>query len=284
MLKSVYPVLVVLTALTLYACGGNEKQENDAKIVVELENNFNSQDFDFVLPQPISLAKAFQASGLSYQSGATNPVENKNNYNDKVKQLLNLGVYSTDLAYCAINEKTQEARSYLNVVQQLGNSVGLKPVFSDKKIIEKFESNLNNMEAVEDLIYDIQERSEEYMEDNDIRYLSIVQFAGAWTEGMYLGVKDLQSKQTGSSEMLPTIVDQISLLKNMLKGIQTYPTSDKILSQVTQQLEGILATYENFSSVQEATKSERLASPKLSSQEFALLAQKITELRNYIVN
>ncbi|MCE3295309.1 MAG: hypothetical protein K0R65_1023 [Crocinitomicaceae bacterium] len=282
MFKSKYTFLLVSAGLSLVSCGGNEdKDGKTAKVVVETDNNFNSEEYDFVLPQPISLAKAFQAAGLKYTPGATNPASNKQNYQSKVKQLLNLGVYSTDLAYSAINEKSQEAREYLKAIQELGNGVGLKPVFSDKKIIEKFDKNLNNMEVIEDLIYDIQERSEEYMDDNDIRYLSVVQFAGAWVEGMYLGIKDIE--QNPDSNLPVTIVDQINLLKNIVKGLKTYPTSDEVLSNVIKKLEDIQATYDNFASVKTAMESSTFVSPKLTPEEFRNLAAKIKDLRTYIV-
>lgn len=282
MFKSKLTFLLLSAGLSLVSCNGSEeKKEKTAKVIVETENEFNSDDYDFVLPQPISLAKAFQAAGLKYTPGATNPASNKKNYQSKVKQLLNLGVYSTDLAYSAINEKSQEAREYLKAIQELGNAVGLKPVFSDKKIIEKFDKNLNNMEMIEDLIYDIQERSEEYMDDNDIRYLSVVQFAGAWVEGMYLGIKDIE--QHPESNLPVTIVDQINLLKNIVKGLKTYPTSDEVLSTVIKKLEDIQATYDSFGSVKSAAESSTFVSPKLSPEEFRNLAAKIKDLRSYIV-
>ncbi|TNE53623.1 MAG: hypothetical protein EP338_10250 [Bacteroidetes bacterium] len=270
--------------ILLTACTESADNEKDVEVIAEVENNYNSDEYDFVLPQPISLAKAFQAAGLEYFPGITNPVSNSKNYNDKVSQLLNLGVYSTDLAYCALNGKTQDARSYLKAVQDMGNQVGLKPVFSDRKIIEKFDSNLNNMEAIEDLIYEVQERSEAYMEDNDIRYLSIVQFSGAWTEGMYLGVRDIELRKVSSQEMIPTIVDQISLLKNMLIGIQTYPSSDQKLTEVTKKLNEILSLYSGFESVKAAQGSNELISPQLSEEEFKQFAEKITLLRTYITS
>lgn len=285
MLKFSFSLFLVSSLVFLSACGGKEteKENVDTKVIAETKNNFNSEEYDFVLPQPISLAKAFQASGLSYVSGLTNPIENKKNYNNKVKQLINLGVYSTDLAYCAINEKPQEAREYLTTIQELGNAVGLKPVFSDKKIIEKFDQNLNNMEAIEDLIYDIQERSEEYIQDNDIRYLAVVEFSGSWTEGMYLGVKDIEAKKSSNANLSVTVIDQMNLLKNIIKGIKTYPTSDQTLNEVIDRLNAIQELYNNFESVKTAASSKTFVSPKLSDAEFKQLAAKIIELRNYIV-
>lgn len=271
-----------LALFTLFSCSGsNEEKEVKTKVEAEVENTFNSEEYDFVLPQPISLAKAFQASGLKYYTNLTNDVSNKSRYNEKVKQLLNLGVYSTDLAYCAINGKSQEARNFLKAIQQLGNSVGLKPVFSDKKIIEQFDKDLGDMDAVENLIYDIQERSEEYMQDNDIRYLSIVEFSGAWTEGMYLGVKNIEL--SGDNQPLSiTIVDQMNLLKTIIKGLQTYPTSDQILSAVSKKLTAVLNIYENFESVKKSTQGKSFETPKLTVDEFKSLSMKIIELRTLI--
>jgi hypothetical protein len=274
--------LVVFSAFFLFSCKG-ESEKKEVKVEVETENKFNSEEFDFVLPQPISLAKAFQASGINYKANLANPSSNKGKYSSKVKQLLNLGVYSTDLAYCAINGKAQEARGYLKAIQELGNSVGLKPVFSDKKLAEKFDKSLDNMEAIEDLIYDIQERSEEYMEDNDVRYLAVVQFSGSWTEGMYLGVKNYE-EQKDNDKISITLIDQISLLKNIIKGIKTYPTSDETLTQVISKLSDILSTYENFETVKKANESSTFVSPKLSDSELQILSDKIKDLRNYIVS
>ncbi|MES2587472.1 MAG: hypothetical protein V4622_00745 [Bacteroidota bacterium] len=274
---------LLVSVILISSCSSNEKKDGDAvaKVDATLDNTYNSEKFDFVLPQPISLAKAFQASGLTYNAGLANPASNKTRYNTKVKQLLNLGVYSTDLAYCAINEQAQQAREYLNAVQELGNAVGLKPVFSDKKLVEKFDKSLNNTEAVEDLIYDIQESSEAYMDDNDIRYLAIIQFAGSWTEGMYLGIKDLETKQ--NENLSVTLIDQINLLENIIEGIKTYPTSDQTLTSVTNKLKDILKTYNSLESVKLAAKSSTFAFPKLTKTEISTLSSKVIDLRNYII-
>jgi hypothetical protein len=281
--KYTFILISGIVVTSLLSCGDNTEKKIESKVEAEVENSFNSDEYDFVLPQPISLAKAFQASGLGYHPNLTNPHGNKVKYNEKVKQLLNLGLYSTDLAYCAINNKPQDARDYLKVIQELGIEVGLKPVFSDKSLIEKFDKNLNNMAAVEDLIYDIQERSEEYMQDNDVRYLSIVQFSGAWTEGMYLGIKDLELTKKSRDQLSVTLVDQMGLLKNIIKGIKTYPTNDETLSNVSASLSKILDTYSNFKSVKDATSGDTFSAPKLSDSEFSTLSGKIIELRNLII-
>jgi hypothetical protein len=194
---------------------------------------------------------------------------------------LNLGVYSTDLAYCAINNKSQEARTYLLAIQDLGSKVGMESVFSDKALIEKFDKNLSDKDALTELIYEIQDKSDAYLEDNDLKYLAAVQFAGAWAEGIYLGIDD--SKKKG--DLGTALVDQMVLLKNTIKALKKHPAKDdKRLQEVIGLFENVLSTYEGLESVKKANKNINFEVPKLTPAEFDQLAGKITELRNSIVS
>jgi hypothetical protein len=277
-------IILLASALFIVSCSSNDNDVEEIKgsVSVVEDNTFNSDSFDFVLPQPISLAKAFQAAGITYVSGKTNPTSNKNKYNVKVKQLLNLGIYSADLAYCSLNDKPQEAREYLKAVQELGIAVGLEAVFSDKLMLDKFDNSLGDSDALESLIYDIQEKSEEYLQENDLRYLAVVQFAGSWVEGMYLGIDNAVKKDSKSSAA--ALVDQMNLLKNIIIGLKTYPTKDETMNHVISSMKEIQATYSEFESVIEAGKNTNFEAPVLSKTELQTLAEKIKKLRTDIVS
>jgi len=183
--KITLSIPMVAAGLLFSACSGNDDtQKQQAKVEVTTDETTTSDENDFVLPPPNALAAAFKNAGLTYTAGKANPVSKKDTYSKKIDQLLNLGVYTTDLAYCAINNKTQEAREYLSAIQSLGSKVGLESVYSDKALIEKFDKNLGDQVVLEDLIYEIQDKSDAYLQDNDLRYLAAIEFAGAWAEGM----------------------------------------------------------------------------------------------------
>lgn len=274
--------LPLLTAgFLLASCSGNSEQEK-AKATVEstTQNEETSADEDFVLPQPITLVHAFKDAGLTYAPNKTNPASAKDSYSLKVDQLLNLGVYSTDLAYCAIHNKTQEARTYLSTVQALGSKVGLKSVFSDKAMIEKFDKNLDNPEAIEELITEVQEKLDTYLEDNDLRHIATVQFAGAWVEGLYLGIDDYKKKNSIGE----ALADQMALLKNILTGLNNQSSKDARLQEIIGKLNGLLTTYEGFTSVKNASENKNNPVPQLTPEEFDQLAAGITALRTNIVS
>ena len=276
--KFIFPTLVLTAVLT--SCGGNAEENEKGKVTVE-ETNFESEEDDFVLPQPITMAQMFKEAGLTYAAGKTNAAENKSKYSQKIDQLLNLGVYSTDLAYCAINNKTQEAREYLVAIQYLGSKVGLESVFSDKELVNRFDNNLGDQGAMEELIYDIQDKIDSYLDENSMRFLAAVEFAGAWTEGIYLAIDDSRKKP---AEIGPALVEQMVLLENTIKGLKSHPAKDdKRLKEIITSFEKVLNSYKGFESVKKANSNKNFEAPALSSAEFETLAKEIEKLRSSIV-
>lgn len=277
-MKSLFGLLAL--AFIFNSCGNSEVQ-NNIMSVKEQELGIESEANDYVLPQPITLANAFKDAGLKFEAGKSNPINKVDTYSKKIDQLLNLGVYSTDLAYCAINGKTQEAREYLSVIQKLGSKVGLESVFSDKELIAKFDKELSNPEQLEDLIYDIQDRTDVYLENNDLKYLGDIQFAGAWIEGMYLGINQTRA----NLEVGKTLVEQMSLLKNILKGLKSHPAQeDARLKEVIGMYDQILKTYESLASVKKVSQNINVETPSLTEAEFDQLSSKVAAARESIVN
>lgn len=283
-MKSIQTTLMLAGFGILFSCSGNEA--NSEKINQETEteviDSYDSEDEDFVLPPFMSVAKSFQAAGLEFIPGKTNPIQHKKEYSLKVKQLLNMGVYSTDLAYCALNGKTQDAREYLKVIQELGNEVGLGSVFSDKAMLEKFDKNLNNQVASEEFIYELQEKSEDYLQDNDMKYIAAVQFTGAWVEGMYLGTdKALSSQDDKISEV---IADQMYLLENTIKGLKSYPDPNQLLNEIIASLQETREMYQDLKTVKAAGNNPNVKVPALSKADLELLALQIGKIRTKIVS
>ncbi len=278
-----YPKLLLLGGiLLLQSCSGTEKQpaQNSRNVAeADTSNVLVSDDQDFILPQPITLAQALKSSGIRYHEGRTNPIAHADDYALKSDQLLNFGVYSADLAYCILNEKQQEARNYLAAIRKLSATIGLDAVYSDRELADKFEQDLDNPQALEELVITIQEKSDDYLADNDLRYLASIQFAGAWIEGMYLGIADMRTK--GPENMGSALTDQMNLLSNTIRGVNSYPTRDERLKLLSGDLENLLRTYETFPSVKTAGSGSD--GPKLSKEEFEVLSDKIESLRSKII-
>jgi hypothetical protein len=273
--------MLLSAALLLSSCSGNDAGGKKGTIEVTDTDQNVSIDNDFVLPQPVTLAEAFKAAGLKYKAGMTNPVSALNGYAKKSDQLLNLGVYSTDLAYCALNGETQQAREYLAAIRKLADKTGLESIFSDREMLKRFEQSIGDAEALTDMIYEIQEKTDAYLQNNDLRQFAAVQFAGAWTEGMYLGLDQWLADK--KPELGAALTDQMNLLENTVSGLKSSQTNDARITQITDELGGLLSLYNGFASVKKAGANPNFEVPGLSAEEGRQLSAKVKEIRTTIV-
>ena len=71
-----------LASILLVACNSKQNEnETIPQTVIEKSNSLESDELDFVLPKFISLARSFQAAGLTYQADLTNPIANSKTIN-----------------------------------------------------------------------------------------------------------------------------------------------------------------------------------------------------------
>lgn len=273
-------ILLLCSSLLVFSCTEEEpiKETPSAIIEVDTTDVFGSDRFEFVLPRPFALAASFQEAGMSYSPGRTNPIENVDNYTTKGDQLINFGVYSTDLVYTIISDQPQQTMLYFNTLKKLADKFGMGSIFTEDDLALEIEKNISNRDMLESLLVDVHERSQEYLEDNDMRYLSAIQFSGAWVEGMYLASLDFTSKDP--KEVGYKISDQMTLVKNTIRGLEMYPNRDESINQILEELKSFEAMYANFESVLE---TKGIGFPELTKEEIQQIATKIAEIRALII-
>lgn len=273
----------MISLAMLFSCSEQEAEETQSKevkkAVVEVDTTdvFSSDQYEFVLPRPFALAANFEEAGMKYDKERMNPVENMSKYKTKGDQLINFGVYSTDLVYNILNDQPQQTMAYFKTLKELAEKFGMGSIFSEDELALKIEENISDRSVLEDLLVDIHERSQEFLQDNDMRYLSAIQFSGAWVEGMYLASFDFVEKEP--SEVSHKIVDQMSLLRNALKGLNAYPNKDESIKNTINALEKLQETYNNFDSLK---ANGATGIPDLSGDEIKEIAKQIQKIRTII--
>ncbi|MCB9224784.1 MAG: hypothetical protein H6582_11440 [Crocinitomicaceae bacterium] len=290
MIKPSIKIAVFALASTFFlgACGGGEPEDVNLVDVDTTEEDmdvdiFESPDVDYHLPSPLQVASIFKKSGLAFNSGVTNSPDNVGKYTDELKQMLNFGVYSADMAYCVLNEQSNEGRKYLGVITKLAGEIGMEAVFANEDLMDRFDANIEDKDSIEILMIDIHERTEEYMEENDMQHNSAIHFAGAWTEGMYIGVYDYE--HNGDKEGLGAqITEQMAILGNIIKGLKDPKNAGMDLGWIITDLEKIQSTFDGFKSVVSYYEDETAEELMLSEEEYKKLGSLIKDLRGKIVN
>lgn len=278
----------VASAMFLGACGGEEPEDVNVVDVDTTEEDidvdiFESPDVDYHLPSPLQVASIFKKSGLEYNAGVCHDPEQAGSYTEELKKMLNFGVYSADMAYCVLNEQSNEGRIYLGAITELAGEIGMEAVFENEDLMDRFDANIEDKDSIEILMIDIHERTEEYMEENDMQHTSAIHFAGAWTEGMYLGVYDYENN--GQKDGLGAqITEQMAILGNIIKGLQDPKNSGMELGWLVSDLENIQSTFDSFDSVTAYYEDEAAEELALSDSEYNELGGLIKDLRAKIIN
>ena len=126
-MKYIYNLSVILSLIFLVSfftfCdnSANDESLNEDSIVLEAEktnedstvNNDTEetidQDAQFIPPSPLQIASIFNKSGMDFIYELPHSPDLVNNYTSKFLQSIIFGVYSSDLAYCIVNDKYDEA-------------------------------------------------------------------------------------------------------------------------------------------------------------------------------
>lgn len=288
--KNIFGALMFGIAMIFASCEGEPTIDEGIDIVDadtleddSFEDMFESPDVDYHLPSALQVASIFKKSGMKYNSGVINSTENSSNYSTELQQMLNFGVYSADLAYCVTNDQANEARKLITVIKDLADAQGMSAVFDNKDLMDRFDMNLEIQDSIEIIMVEIHERTEEYLEENDMMHTSAVHYCGAWVEGMYLGVYDFEHNDENEN-VGSQITEQMEILKNIIKGLKDPKNSDVGLESMISDLENIQSTYDSFESVIAFYADENAIELTLTEEEFNEIGSLVKDVRAKIVN
>ena len=267
--------------LIITSCNNTEntKEVNGKKGVVEVDTTdvYTKNDFDLKLPEPYVLVSSFENAGIEFDASRMNDPENISTYNTEGKQLLNYGVFSSDLIYSVLNEQVQYSIKNFNATKKIAENLGMGSIYSDEALAGEIEDNIGDRDKMESLIFDVHDKSQEYLKVNQVRVLAAIQFAGSWVEGMYLGTFDIDKKDI--NKLGVKVADNMNILKTAVDGIEAYVDRDEKTDQVLTELKALQSQYNALETVKNAN-----GLPKLTKEDIKSLANKIHEIRNMIVS
>jgi len=271
--------------LLLASCGSGSSteadtttSENEVTTMRALEEEESESQVIFVLPSTVQVGRIFQEAGLPYVDGITLSPDAVGNYDTKASKLLAYGMYSTDLSYAVLNNQNELALKQLRALKQLADNLGLTEIFSGDELFTQFEQSLGDQEAILNLMIEIQERTDSHIDDYELGEEGVVIFAGAWVEGMYLGVKGADpSEQEAVSKRL---IEQMSILENLLVALDEVSAKSKQLAELQKELTELHNSYNSFEEVKQA---ENLIDIEVSLTHLHELGEQITAIREHLV-
>lgn len=295
MLKTSLKTLSLISAgiLFLTSCGNDSKtsdgddisKSDTAAVATESTATEDENEVTYTLPSPLQVASIFKKSGLKFMAGITNPSDNalKYNNNDFVRAV-NLGVYSSDLAYTILNKQYQDSKSYLKACRDIGVHLGLQSAFETNNLGKRFDKNIDREDSLIVLVSEIQMQSDVLLEESKQKHITAIAFAGAWIESIYIASKVYatdKNKKVGVS-----LLEQFTIAENIIKALNANESKEPQCKELAADVNDILNLYKNLEAVKKNENSDEdidLSKITLSDAEFNGIATKITEVRTKLV-
>ena len=286
LVKRVIPLFIIASLFSACGDGGsNQIEQHTATTESEAEEvNKEEESVYYMLPSALQIAHIFRKSGLKFYPNVINDSKNLNKYVSQTSKLQNLGVYSADLCYSALNRQSQEELSCLKAMMSLSNEMGFSSVFSGA-FVDRFEKNISNEDSMIVILAQLQERLDYYLQDAEMEDQSTIIFSGAWIESLYLSLSGFRL-DGDESALTVRVSEQLNILKSLIAKLEyVYEPVDDV-KVLIEDLKGLLATIEGFEFMNEFDLKKRtsVSNVSISTEELQALMDKVDSMRSKIVN
>lgn len=228
--------------LLLTACNSGGEKVQKKELVVEQPKDIAKVQQDIqkaekifnALPSPLESAMLIKSAGAIFDPKFLNPVENAKRYTTKSSQALNLGIYTCDLSFASLNDKTQLIISYMEAAKKMAEGLDILDAI-DQKTQDELTDNLGNKEVLMDMISQTFLNSNSYLADNDQANLASMVLAGGWIEGLYISTQLVDLKEFKGNRLVSTIIDQklsIGILLSLLDSSKGTDYVDSLIVQM----------------------------------------------------
>jgi hypothetical protein len=278
------PVLCLSLAVACDTPATNNASSDTANVKDSATSQSEADETHNTLPSPLHIARMFRSAGLKYLPEITSPADKVASYTTTISRALNMGIYSSDLAYCTLNKQSNESQKYLKNIRTLADQINLGKIFAQTGLYDRFNSNLNKEDSLTSIITDIQFQTDALLEQNEQNHLYGILFSGAWVESMHLGGEVYRKEP--NEDLVSTLLTQMGILKSIMQELEIYKQKDPSIGGVVADLSQLQEIFQSIPAIQKisADPEADFASIKLTKEEITPLIDKITEIRTKIIN
>lgn len=206
---------ILLAAVLLTGCGSDKQKSGSGEISLDetemdadlLEDINSAKQIFYSLPSPLETALLLKSAGAVYNEELLNPVENTGNYTTNRSRALNLGIYTTDLSFASLYDQTQTSIRYMNAAKEMADGLGILDAI-DANTIDRLEENINNRDAIMDIISETFMNSSSFLTENERPALASIVLVGGWIEGLYIATNLVGDDPIEDNKLVERIVDQ----------------------------------------------------------------------------
>ena len=236
-------LLFVMLGIILTGCNRGPKSEGEGSgefeasgtIDAETQEQLNTAKRIFYsLPSPLETAMLIKNAGAEYNEDLMNPTANTSRYITAKSKALNLGIYSTDLSYASLFDQNQATLNYIEAAKKMADGLNILNAI-DEETITRLEEQINNRDAIIDIISETLMNSSSFLKENDLEGTASVILVGGWIEGLYIATNLVDENDLEGSKLVERIVDQklsLDIMVSLLESSPEDPDAQAVLADV----------------------------------------------------
>ena len=240
----------IFCSLLLISCGGNRNDSGSQDLNSLLGEKSSQSELSISeeamneiiqsLPSPLEIATLIRETGLRYNPDFLNSTDNAKLYSTDTEKALAMGIYSGDLGYINIYEKSSAAFNYLGTVKKLADDLMIGQFF-DIETIKRIASNSSKIDSLLYISTMSFEKMDRYLRDQKRSKLSVLLVTGTWIESVYLATQVVNNKR--NDDLVERIAEQKMILDQILLIVSAYE-DDALFKKVSDDLRRLKNEYD----------------------------------------
>ncbi|MEX0981601.1 MAG: hypothetical protein WD577_01125 [Bacteroidales bacterium] len=285
-------LLCLCCGLLFSACKNREKRMDDG---FRFEENMKLSDievtksFVYLFPAPGEVLDRFYNADLQYIENLLHDPGKSDTYLTVKEKGLNLGIYITDMAYCALFSRNSEATDYLEVIRKLTSDLNVSTTVFES-LIDRARNNIGQRDSLvtisNEVFYNMVEFLEESGQENAIAIIS----SGAYIESLFLALNSVEEFDQDDP-----IIRQISEMKYPMENLMGHAESASDDPNVQSILKFIIGLNNLFSELESTALNTVVSepgvilfsggdSPDLNQDNFDEMKQMVLLIRENIIS
>lgn len=248
--------LLVIFSVLLLSCGSsNSDSKIDINMLLEESNNnsnveISAESMNAIIesiPSPVEIAMIIKNAGTGFDESLINSQDNARFCNSDKSKALNIGIYSGDLGYINMYEKSFLTVNYLGTVKKLADDISIGQFF-DFELIRRLASNNDKMDSLIYLSTVNFNKMDAFLRSQKRTNMSILMVTGTWMEGLYIATQNYQTAK--SPQIMEWIGNQKVIIDQLMLGLTAFKNDAYFqhlvadLSNLKSVYDGITITYE----------------------------------------
>jgi hypothetical protein len=193
-----------------------------------------------------------------------------------VSKAINLGFYSSDLAYCTVFEQNKDAADYFEITKRLSEDLKINVGYS-QETVDRFHRNINNSDSLYAISSENYWKTCDFLEET--QHINVLPFiiVGSWVESMHLSIHAIEKAPNNEDSIRNRIALQKEPLANLIEYLYATLVDIKVfkinqdIQRIVKELLDLQSTYDQFGTNPEGVK--------ITKAQFDSISEKVSKIR-----